>query len=270
MGGKKMTGNKMATLRTQVHLSLQGKGGVGKTMVASILVQYFRERGTRVVAVDADPVNHSLAQYRSLAVSELEVLSDGRVDQRKFDGLVERLLTEEGTYVLDSGASTFIPLWYYMLENQVLDCLYTAGCGVVVHSVVTGGQALADTLSGFAQIAQTTNKRNIVVWLNEYFGYIQQDGALFSQMAVYQENAEKVLGSVQITRRNQDTFGRDIEEMIGRKFTFTEALRSGEFSIMAKQRLKIVRDDLYEQLDELDLSETSQAVTTAQKAAVGQ
>ena len=263
-----MAGNKMATLRTQVHLSLQGKGGVGKTMVASILVQYFRERGMPVVAVDADPVNHSLAQYRSLDVSELEVLSDGRVDQRKFDGLVERLLTEAGTYVLDSGASTFIPLWYYMLENQ--DCLYTAGCGVMVHSVVTGGQALADTLSGFAQIAQTTNKRNIVVWLNEYFGYIQQDGALFSQMAVYQDNAEKVLGSVQITRRNQDTFGRDIEEMIGRKFTFAEALRSGEFSIMAKQRLKIVRDDLYEQLDELDLSETSQALMTAEKAAIGQ
>ena len=265
-----MTGNKMAIPRTQVHLSLQGKGGVGKTMVASILVQYFRERGMRVIAVDADPVNHSLAQYRSLGVSELEVLSDGRVDQRKFDGLVERLLTEEGTYVLDSGASTFIPLWYYMLENQVLDCLDRAGCGVVVHSVVTGGQALADTLSGFAQIAQTTNKRNIVVWLNEYFGYIQQDGALFSQMAVYQENEAKVLGSVQITRRNQDTFGRDIEEMIGRKFAFAEVFRSGEFSIMAKQRLKIVRDDLYEQLDELDLSEISQTATTTHKAAVGQ
>jgi CobQ/CobB/MinD/ParA nucleotide binding domain len=265
-----MTGNKMATPRTQVHLSLQGKGGVGKTMVASILVQYFRDGDLRVVAVDADPVNHSLAQYRSLGVSELEVLSDGRVDQRKFDGLVERFLTEEGTYVLDSGASTFIPLWYYMLENQVLDCLYKAGCGVVVHSVITGGQALADTLSGFSQIAQTTNQRNIVVWLNEYFGYIQQDGALFSQMAVYKENEEKVLGSVQITRRNQDTFGRDIEEMIGRKLTFAEALRNGGFSIMAKQRLKIVRDDLYEQLDELNLSELSKAATTPQKMAVGQ
>lgn len=264
-----MTGNKMTTPRTQVHLSLQGKGGVGKTMVASILVQYFRERDLRVVAVDADPVNHSLAQYRNLGVSQLEVLSDGRVDQRKFDGLVERFLTEEGTYVLDSGASTFIPLWYYMLENQVLDCLYKAGCEVMVHSVITGGQAMADTLSGFAQIAQTTNQRNIVVWLNEYFGYIQQDGALFSQMAVYKENEEKVLGSVQITRRNQDTFGRDIEEMIGRKLTFAEALRNGEFSIMAKQRLKIVRDDLYEQLDELDLSDPSKAARTPKTMAVG-
>jgi hypothetical protein len=58
--------------------------------------------------------------------------------------------------------------------------------------------------------------------------------------------------------------------MIGRKLTFAEALRNGEFSIMAKQRLKIVRDDLYEQLDELVLCETSKAITTRQKTAAGQ
>ena len=28
-----------------IHLSLQGKGGVGKSLIASILAQYFRERG---------------------------------------------------------------------------------------------------------------------------------------------------------------------------------------------------------------------------------
>jgi len=30
-----------------IHLSLQGKGGVGKSLVASILAQYFRQRGAR-------------------------------------------------------------------------------------------------------------------------------------------------------------------------------------------------------------------------------
>jgi hypothetical protein len=58
---------------------------------------------------------------------------------------------------------------------------------------------------------------------------------------------------VTILKRNHDSFGRDIEEMIAKKMTFEEGLRNGGFSIMAKQRLKIVRDGLFEQLDALDL-----------------
>jgi hypothetical protein len=255
MGGKEMTTNKVGSPQTTVHLSLHGKGGVGKTLVASILVQYFRERGMTVYPVDTDPVNHSLAQYRELGVERLDVVRDGRVDQRQFDVLLERLLTESGLFVVDSGASTFIPLWHYMLENHVLDYLRKSGRRIVVHSVITGGQALADTLSGFTDVARTTSERSIVVWLNEYFGHIQQDGSPFREMAAYRDNEQKVLGAVGIARRNQDTFGRDVEEMIASKLTFAEALRNGQFSIMAKQRLKIVRDDLFEQLDALNLEE---------------
>ncbi len=248
-----MTNKNAETGETAIHLSLQGKGGVGKSLVASILAQYFRARGGDLKAVDTDPVNHTLAQYQQLDVQCLELLRDGGIDQRGFDVLMERLLTESGTFVVDSGAATFIPLWFYMLENNVLDSLRKAGRRLVVHSVVTGGQALADTLSGFNQVAQTSHDRNVVVWLNEYFGLVQQDGVAFAEMAAYKKNQEKVLGTVTIVKRNHDTFGRDIEEMIGRKMTFDEALRNGALSIMAKQRLKIVRDSLFEQLDALSL-----------------
>ena len=133
----------------------------------------------------------------------------------------------------------------------------------MVHSVVTGGQGLADTLSGFNQVAETSRERNMVVWVNEYFGPVRQDGAGFADMAVYKKNQDKVLGSVAIVKRNQETFGRDIEEMIAAKITFDQALRSGEFSIMAKQRLRIVKDDLFEQLDALNLCGTAKRSAAA-------
>jgi hypothetical protein len=253
---------------TTVHLSLQGKGGVGKSLVASVLVQYFLARGKSVHAMDTDPVNHTLAQYKELDVQSLELLRDGGVDQRKFDVLLERLLTESGIFVVDSGAATFIPLWFYMLENRVPDSLQKAGRRLVVHSVITGGQALADTLSGFDQVAETMRDRGVVVWLNEYFGYVRQAGSEFADMAVYKKNQHTLLGSVAIVRRNPDTFGRDIEEMIASKLTFGEALRNGQFSIMAKQRLKIVRDDLFEQLDALEFGEPAKiAAVTASRTA---
>ena len=55
-------------------------------------------------------------------------------------------------------------------------------------------------------------------------------------MAVFHEHASRVLGLVGIAKRNQDTFGRDIEEMITSKQTFEEAIGGGDYSIMMKQR----------------------------------
>jgi len=237
-----------------VHLSLQGKGGVGKSLVAAILVQYFLARGETVYPVDTDPVNQTLSQYKALSVQSLPLMRDGAVDQRKFDALLERLLTESGTFVVDSGAATFIPLWYYMLENRVFESLATAGRRLVVHSVITGGQALGDTLSGFNDVGDGCREASLVVWLNEYFGPVRDEkGTPFMEMQVSQKHVQKILGSVSILRRTQDTFGRDIEEMIAAKMTFDAAIKNGKFSLMAKQRLKIVRDHLFDQLDALPL-----------------
>lgn len=137
-----------------VHLSLQGKGGVGKSLVASLLAQYFRHRKAMAVrCIDTDPVNQTLSQYKELAAERLELLREGSVDQRAFDGLMESLLTQTGTFIVDNGASTFIPLWNYMLENNAMGLLKENGRRVYVHCVITGGQALADTLSGFARLS---------------------------------------------------------------------------------------------------------------------
>lgn len=39
-----------------------------------------------------------------------------------------------------------------------------------LHCVIAGGQAMSDTFNGFHRIAETTEEKYIVVWLNEYFG----------------------------------------------------------------------------------------------------
>lgn len=239
---------------TTIHISLQGKGGVGKSLISAILSQYLVSRGQDVHGIDADPVNQTMSEYKALAVSRLNLLRDGNVDPREFDLLMERFLTESGTFVVDTGASTFIPLWHYLLENHALDYLRERGKRVFIHSVITGGQSLNDTLGGFEQLAETTQEKNIVVWLNEYFGAVLQDGSSFRDMAVYTKHADKVHGSVAIVRRTGDTFGRDVEEMVCQKLTFDEALNESGFTIMAKQRLRVVQRDLFEQLDAIPFS----------------
>ena len=256
MNGKKgvKTMAPVATNGTSVHLVLQGKGGVGKSLVASILAQYFaHHQGRHVHCVDTDPVNQTFAQYKELGVRRLELLSEGGINQREFDNLMEQLLTESGVFVVDNGASTFIPMWNYILENDVIRVLSAAQRKLFVHCVLTGGQALTDTLSGFAKLAESTPDQNIILWVNEYFGRLERDGKLLHDLPVCRENAGKVWGSVAIPKRNRDTFGRDVEDLLRRKLTFREAMEGVDFPIMVRQRLRVIQRELYEQLDKLEL-----------------
>jgi CO dehydrogenase nickel-insertion accessory protein CooC1 len=45
-----------------IHLILQGKGGIGKSVVASWLAEFLIGRGQPVCCIDGDPVNRSLGQ----------------------------------------------------------------------------------------------------------------------------------------------------------------------------------------------------------------
>lgn len=238
---------------SSIHLTLQGKGGVGKSLVASILAQYFRHHGREIHCIDSDPVNQTFSQYAELGAEHLELMRDGRIDSGGFNILLHRLITEEGTFIVDNGASTFVPLWGFIVESNALEMLSDAGRKLYVHTIITGGQALGDTLKGFKSLADSSSERNIVVWLNEYFGVIQRDGKTFTDMQAYKDSQNKVFGLVHIPKRNPDTFGRDIEEVIARKKTFEDAIRNGTATVMSKQRLKMVQRDLFEQLDELSL-----------------
>ncbi|ADN62022.1 P31 (plasmid) [Xylella fastidiosa subsp. fastidiosa GB514] len=176
-------------------------------------------------------------------------MNGSKINERNFDHLMERLMTEEGIFVVDNGASSFVPLSNYLIENNAISMLKESGRNVFIHSVLTGGQALMDTLAGFKSLAEQADTNNIVIWLNEYFGAIEANGKTFTEMKVYTENAHKVRGIVRIIERNQDTFGKDMEVMASKKLTFSEVLSGTDFTLMAKQRIKTVQRELNEQLD---------------------
>ncbi len=83
-----------------IHLVLQGKGGVGKTVVAGWLAEFLIHRGQPVRCIDGDPVNRSLAQYKALPVEKLDLVNrDGVVMRSRYDALVDRFLNEEAVFV---------------------------------------------------------------------------------------------------------------------------------------------------------------------------
>jgi hypothetical protein len=239
-----------STGQPTIHLVLQGKGGMGKSVVASWLAEFLIKRGQHVRCI-GDPVNRSFGQYKALAAEKLELVNaNGVLDRTCYDGLVERFLAEDAVFVLDNGATALLPFWSYLIESDLIATLRTAGRKVYVHVPIGGGEMLHDTLLGFKIVAETATDRNLVVWINEYFGPVTRDGKAFNEMQVYLDNQDKVLAAVAIPQRSPDTFGRTIRRMREKKLTFEEAIASGEFFIVDKSRLFRVRSELFEQLEQ--------------------
>jgi len=233
-----------------IHLILQGKGGVGKSVIASWLAEFLISRGRQVQCIDGDPVNRSLSQYKALGAENLDLVNeDGLIQRWCYDSLVERFLRSEGVFVVDSGATAFLPFWTYIVESEMIRVLREAGRRVYLHVPVTGGETLNDTLLGFSAVAGATGERSVIVWLNEYFGPVTHGGKRFGEMQAYADNRDKVLASVAMPQRSPDTYGRTIRTMREKKLTFEEAINSPEFMLAQRSRLHLVRHDLFEQLE---------------------
>ena len=141
------------------------------------------------------------------------------------------------------------PFTQALLEQGVDITRFIHGKQVVIHTVITGGQAIRDTLAGFASLVeQMPEETRIVVWLNEFFGDIEAEGKTFEEMKVYQNNRDRVHGLVRIARQTGSTFGKDVQLMLDSKLTFDEVAASPDFGLMAKSRLAQVKKAIFEQL----------------------
>lgn len=235
---------------TKIHMVLQGKGGVGKSFIAATLAQYKTSKGQKPLCIDTDPVNSTFAGYKALNVQRLQIMESDQINPRNFDKLVELIALSKDDIIIDNGASSFVPLSHYLISNEVPTLLADMGHELIVHTVITGGQALLDTVSGFAQIvSQFPTEVVFVVWLNPYWGAIEHEGKTFEQLKAYTTNKARVSAIVTIPTLKEETFGRDLSEMLQDRLTFDEALSMESRTIMTRQRLKIVKGQLFGQLD---------------------
>ncbi len=241
-------------MQNTVHFILQGKGGIGKTLVSTILAQWLQGKDEAALrCYDTDQENTTFSRYKSLNVQHVPVMTESRtIDPKRFDALMIDILEQEGNCVIDNGANTFSPLVAYLIENDCFSLLEEAGRQVYIHSIVGGGDTLHDTAMGFVSTAKSTQVP-LVLWENEHFGLLQSaSGKSFIESQTYADHSSRVKGRVVLSQRNPDTFGADLKKMNTARMTFDEVKASDKFNVMEKQRIKVVFRDLYEQLDRID------------------
>lgn len=228
-----------------IHFVTNGKGGIGKSFVSSLLCQYLINKGESVTAIDTDPNNTTLYNMKALKAKFLQLIDqDGKFDVRAFDKIIE-LVFEKKTdnYLIDSGATTFIPLVDYLKENDAIEYLKSQEMDVYMHIPIVGGQAKDDTILGLVQLVEAFDCK-FIVWINEYHGALVD----FEKTEQYKVIKDKIRAIITLSSLSKDTFGKDLLELTSKNMTFDEALQDKSFSLMSKQRLKIFRDKAFNQI----------------------
>ena len=68
-------------------------------------------------------------------------------------------------------------------------------------------------------------------------------------MKAYTTHKARVAALIQIPSLKEETYGRDFAQMLQARLTFDEALALSTLTIMTRQRLKIVKAQLFAELD---------------------
>ena len=243
-------------MKNSINFILQGKGGVGKSFTTAILAQYFIDEKNmdNIVVGDTDPVNTTTVKVKRLNADLIQITENSKVIQSKFDPMFESMLTNsQNTFVIDNGASTFLPLIQYFNDNCVMDMFEDVEQDVYIHTIIVGGQALADTLQGFEELKQLVkgSKVKLIVWINEFQGIPALENTPLIKTKFIEKNKDVIAGLVIIQDRKSDAFTTDIKELTEKSLTLKEALESEYFGLMAKSRLKRVFNDIYKQLDNI-------------------
>ncbi|WP_141071211.1 nucleotide-binding protein [Campylobacter fetus] len=233
-----------------LHFVLNAKGGIGKSFISSLLCQYLLFKNENILAIDTDPNNTTLYNTKALKAKFLQLISeDGNFNVREFDKIIEITFEKKhDNIIIDSGATTFIPLVSYLKENEIINLLKDNEINVYMHVPIVGGQARDDTILGLTQLIQAFDS-SFIVWINEYHGKLLKDNKEFEEFEEYQKIKEKIVAIVYLNLLSKDTFGKDLSDMTSLNLTFDEVMKDKDFSLMSKQRLKIFRDRAFKQLE---------------------
>ncbi|MET0389256.1 MAG: mobilization protein [Polyangiales bacterium] len=155
----------------ELHLVGGEKGGVGKSVVARLLAQYWIDRSTPFVGFDTDRSHGALLRYYSEFSQPLEI---SRVED--LDQLIEASASSDARVLVDLAAQTERDLHNWIDSGEVLDLAREQGIRVVLWHVMDDGKDSVGVLSRLLE--RYGDRANYVVVLNKGRG---EDFRLFKQ-----------------------------------------------------------------------------------------
>lgn len=152
-----------------IHFVLQGKGGVGKTLIAMILARYFKRNQQKVERWDLDPVCRSWSRMTGARPIPYSHHAFGR-GAEKLNASLDEAIKNGSINVVDVGPSMFEEVLWYLQSLEPIRFFSELKVKIMFHVVLAGGEVLDDTLRGLRLVRSIFPDDYIVAWHNEWFG----------------------------------------------------------------------------------------------------
>lgn len=233
---------------------MQPKGGAGKSFSSVHLIQFLREKGRSVMALDLDSSNNTLEQFKGLEAVALDIQIDDnkhRVDPLKFDAILENIVEADASdVVMDVGASVSGPFSAHIEEIDFFAMAEELELYPILHVPVSGGQGLLDNLTGLRSLhGLVGDNAKFVIWANRFFGDLEMNGIPLDKSNLVKSMKGSILGIVNIPRWKSETVHADVETMMRSKLTYDEMMESEEFGVFTKSRLKKVKAEFFANIE---------------------
>lgn len=226
-----------------VQIIVQGKGGVGKTLVASMIAEYCQRAGATGI-IDMDPKNGSLSEFEQMKTAKVAVSDGANFDAA--DDLFSEILESKPSHswVIDTAGESFDSVLEYLSDEVMLAELAEAGHTVYCHVVVVGGAsktASALSLNKAVEAFKGTGI-NVILWNNDYFGEVGA-GDAGNVIDILQAD---LVGTVNLKTRSR-LIRSHFETKYVEKLTLAEVESSWER--VRRNRIIAVYNDVFSQLN---------------------
>ena len=224
------------------HLHLIGgeKGGVGKSLVARILAQYFIDKELAFKAFDTDKSHGALLRFYA------DYASPVIVDRyESLDRVAETAAQSQQRVLVDLAAQTHAFLVQWIEDSGLLDCADDLGVTLTYWHVMDAGRDSVDLLRKL--LDQFGKRLKLVLVLNEVRGDQFEILRTSGELARAEEHGARVL----TMRKLQDTTLQKIDRASA---SFWSAMQSADgtgLGLLERQRVRIWMQKIYQQLDAL-------------------
>jgi len=226
---------------SKLHFIGGEKGGVGKSLVARVLAQYYIDRGLPFIGFDSDKSHGALTRFYTDYAAPVVV-----DDFKSLDRIVETAVAQpDERIIVDLAAQTHHPLVRWLEDSGVLDLCGELGLSLTYWHVMDAGRDSVDLLKRL--LDQFGARLNLVLVLNALRG----DRFDILGASGERERAEQ-LGARVITLGHLPD--ATMQKIDARSTSFWAAVNhtEGNLGLLERQRVKVWLNRAYEQIGSVD------------------
>lgn len=227
---------------TNIHLIGGEKGGIGKSLLARLLAQYFIDRQWPFLGFDSDRSHGALLRFYA------DYTSPVLVDRyESLDGVIEAADRDrERRILVDLAAQTQSALTRWMEESDLLGLAEETELDIRYWHVMDAGRDSVDLLQGL--LDRFGDRLDYVLVLNQVrgddFGILERSGQ--------KQRALELGARVMHLKRLHETAMLKIDASSNSFWAATQGGPDNELGILERQRVKLWLKHTYQEFDALD------------------